>query len=140
MACIVQSFGRIRAIPLLAAALLLSGVTATQAQAYLKKDTAKEARNWYSSVSIAQADDSTPYHNATSSAKKGGLRRRSSNSFKGWEEWDFQKDGTNEPAFSCSVHYTLKGDSSKVTITLQPTNNWCPGFPMKAVYDPTPAS
>jgi hypothetical protein len=121
----------------LAAVLLMAtGTAAADAQARLKQDTAKAATAEYSLQGIMNADATTGSHAATAAPKQSNLRRKSASSFVYTESWDFQKDGTNEPVFSCSDYITLRGDSTKVVITLKRTNNWCPGMFMKATFYP----
>jgi hypothetical protein len=86
---------------------MATGTAAADAQARLKQDTAKAATAEYSLQGIMNADATTGSHAATA-----------------------------EPVFSCSDYITLRGDSTKVVITLKRTNNWCPGMFMKATFYP----
>jgi hypothetical protein len=116
----------------------LSVVDSTAARANLPTDTAKAAVAKYWMDGATRANDSPEYHAASAAPKKKGysLRRVSSSSFTHSEQWDFLKDATNAFDFSCSIRIKLKGSTSKVTIALQPTSNWCPGFLMKAFFYP----
>jgi hypothetical protein len=109
---------------------------AASAEAKLKEDTFKAARAKYSLRGIENANNSTVFHVATAAPKRIKYHRTGASSFSYQEEWDFQKDGTNEKAFSCSIQATFRGDSTKVVITLKKTNNWCAGFLLKANFYP----
>jgi hypothetical protein len=120
---------------LLLAVFSMAGVASAQAK--LKEDTFKAAVNKYSQSGIENANNNTKFHTTTAAPTGYGDLRKSASSFTHWETWDFEKDGLNhEKAFSCSIHATFTGDSSKVRITLQRTGNWCPGFLLKATFYP----
>lgn|GEM_PF-6345528 len=116
--------------------LFAAGCSAGVAQAYLKKDVARSAADAYSFTVIEQFNNSGTVHTTTSAAKKTKLLRRSRSSFWYWENWDFAYSN-NEFAYNCWMEVVVKGNSTKVTITLQHNHKPCGGIPYAIFYPAT---
>jgi hypothetical protein len=109
---------------------------AAAAQAKLTKDTARSASNAYSLRAVSDVSNNTGVHNATAAPLKTRLIRKSSNSYRYWERWDFVQDSTNKFSYTCWMYIILRGDSSKVSITLQKNSLRCKGMPQRATFYP----